>query len=118
MAESTGKENESLKLLASLLNTVAHPIRLMILESLLTGVKCVKDLNDLIPISQPSLSQHIAVLREAGLIESQSRGSLRCYYVIRPSLVEKLLDLHPDQHPVQLRSRESILDELNESDQR
>jgi len=71
MADTTGEGTESLKNLASLLNVVAHPIRLMILESLLSGVKCVKDLNDLIPISQPNLSQHMSALREAGLIESQ-----------------------------------------------
>jgi len=115
MAEKAGDGAENLKKLASLLSIVAHPIRLMILESLLSGVRCVKDLNELIPISQPNLSQHMAALREAGLVEFESRGSLRCYYVIRPSLVEQLLELQPERHPAQLRSRESILSELDES---
>ena len=115
MTEKAGDEVENLKQLSSLLSVVAHPIRLMILESLLTGVKCVKDLNELIPVSQPNLSQHIAALRGAGLVEFESRGPMRCYYLIRPSLVEHLLALQPERHPVLTRSRESGLNELDES---
>ena len=118
MAEATEEGTEGLRDLASLLSVVAHPVRLMILQNLLTGVRCVKDLNDLIPISQPNLSQHMSALREAGLVDCQSDGSLRCYYVLRPSLVEKLLELQPERHPAQPRNRESILRELEETKQK
>lgn len=107
-AESSQHLNE----LASLLIVVAHPFRLMILRHLSSGVKCVKDLNDLIPTSQPNLSQHMAALREARLVESQTNGPLCCYYVRRPSLVRSLIALHPKNRPTVERTRTSALQEL------
>jgi ArsR family transcriptional regulator len=106
------KATGDLKGLASVLMAVAHPFRLTILRHLVSGVKCVKDLNDLIPTSQPNLSQHMAALRGAGLVGSQSNGPLRCYYVLRPSLVKGLLALHSGDHPVKERGRESVIREL------
>ena len=91
MADTTGEGTESLKDLASLLNIVAHPVRLMILENLLSGVKCVKDLNDLIPISQPNLSQHMSALREAGLVDSLKIGETRKKSKTKPRSLEAAL---------------------------
>ena len=118
MAEPTEERTGSLEDLASLLSVVAHPIRLTILQELCAGVRCVSDLNDLIPISQPNLSQHMSALRKAGLVDCHSNGPLRCYYVIRPSLVEALLRLQPERHPTRLRSRESVLAEITETQQK
>jgi len=97
--------------LARLLAAVAHPARLRILRSLRDGVKCVKDLNELVPVSQPNLSQHMRALRRAGLVAYESRGSRRCYYLLRPALVEQLLKLRPERHRARQRSRESVLAE-------
>jgi ArsR family transcriptional regulator len=101
--------------LASLLGAVAHPLRLFILRELISNVRCVKDLQELVPVSQPNLSQHMAALRKAGLVDSEVNGPLRCYYVTRPSLVRMLTELDPRKHPVEPRSRESVLTELEES---
>lgn len=105
----------SLQELATLLRVVAHPVRLAILASLLTGVKCVKELNEPISVSQPNLSQHMSALRQAGLVDCESQGALRCYYLLRPSLVKHLLETKPPQHPSQPRTRESVLAELKAS---
>ena len=112
-AAAGGNSKRHLDGLAAVLSVAAHPVRLQILESLLGGVKCVKDLNELIPISQPNLSQHMAALRRAGLTESESRGALRCYYVLRPALVERLLGLKGDLREDRRRSRRSVLKELD-----
>ncbi|MBN1441123.1 MAG: winged helix-turn-helix transcriptional regulator [Planctomycetes bacterium] len=109
---SPAGDPERFQALASLLSAVAHPVRLLILEHLLGGVRCVKDLNDVIPVSQPNLSQHMAALRDAGLVDCQSSGPLRCYYVIRPSLVRTLLASDPQGYPARPRSRASVLAEL------
>lgn len=108
-------EPERFRGLASLLSTVAHPVRLLVLEHLLGGVKCVKELNELIPVSQPNLSQHMGALREAGLVDCQSNGPLRCYYVVRRSLVKHLLASNPERHPRRPRSRASVLEELRKT---
>ena len=94
---------------ARLLRVMAHPTRLMILDALREQPRCVKDINALIPIVQPHLSQHMAALRKAGLIDCHISGPLRCYYVIRPTLVKKMLQLLNEDHPVRLRSHDSVV---------
>ena len=115
--QPTDANDRNLQELAALFKVVAHPVRLAILESLLTGVKCVKQLNAPISVSQPNLSQHMSALRRAGLVDCESRGSLRCYYLLRPSLVKHLLETKPARHSTKPRSRESVLTELNASAQ-
>lgn len=94
---------------ARLLRVMGHPVRLMILDALCERPQCVKDINTLVPVVQPHLSQHMAALREAGLVDCHVCGALRCYYVIRPALVKKLLRLLSEDHPVRRRSRDSVV---------
>ena len=96
---------------ARLLRVMAHPVRLRILEALSESSQCVKDLNSLIPIVQPHLSQHMAALRRAKLVACHSYGALRCYYLLRPALVNKLIRLLRQDHPPNPRDRPSILRE-------
>jgi ArsR family transcriptional regulator len=81
----------------------------MILSALCERPQCVKDINLLIPIVQPHLSQHMAALRKAGLINCHTCGPLRCYYVLRPTLVKKLLKLLNEDNPPRLRSRDVVI---------
>jgi ArsR family transcriptional regulator len=96
---------------ARLLKVMAHPVRLRILEALSEGSQCVKDLNSLIPIVQPHLSQHMAALRRANLVDCHACGPLRCYYLLRPALVKKLIQLLRHDHSPRPRDRRSILRE-------
>jgi ArsR family transcriptional regulator len=94
---------------AELLRLIAHPIRLMILDSLCKKPRCVKDINSLVPVIQPELSQHIAILRQEKLVDFYSSGTLRCYYILRPSLVRNLIALLKKKHRVQKQDRLSVL---------
>jgi len=96
---------------ARLLRIIAHPVRLMILESLCDGPRCVTDINGLIDIPQPHLSQHIAALREARLIDRYVNGSLRCYYILKPTLVNQLILLISGEHSEQERDRATVIRE-------
>lgn len=78
---------------AELLKACGHPTRLMILNELLAGVKCVTDIEDLLSVRQANVSQHLAVLRHAKLVDFARDGALRCYYLTRPRLVRDLLRL-------------------------
>ena len=106
---------------AALVKAIAHPVRLQILEALSEGAKCVKDLNALVAIPQPHLSQHMAVLRKIRLVDSHSDGTLRCYYLLQPTLVRPLMRLLRKEHPVRFRKKEDVQKErrrkgrLNES---
>jgi ArsR family transcriptional regulator len=94
---------------ARLLRVMAHPVRLMILRALCERPQCVKDINSLISIVQPHLSQHMAALRKAGLVDCHVCGALRCYYIVRPVLVKNLLRLLSQEHPLRLRSRDAVM---------
>ena len=94
---------------ARLLRIMAHPVRLMILNALCERPQCVRDLNSLVPIVQAHLSQHMATLRKAGLVDCHVCGPLRCYYIIRPTLVKKMLQLLTKDHPSRLRSRDAVV---------
>jgi DNA-binding transcriptional ArsR family regulator len=58
---------------------VADPTRRAVLDLLAEGELAVKDLQPAFSISQPALSQHLRVLREAGLVSERRAGRLRIY---------------------------------------
>ena len=88
-------------------------MRLRILSELTAGARCVMDLRELAPVSQPILSQHMAVLRKAQLVANYARGSLRCYYLTRPELTACLLEALRASPPPKARSREDVLAEVD-----
>lgn len=94
---------------AALLAVMAHPMRLAILEALCERPRCVKDINTVVALAQAQLSQHMAALRKADLVASHACGTLRCYYILRPTLVKKLIPLLRREHPVQQRDCNTIL---------
>jgi ArsR family transcriptional regulator len=54
-----------------------------------TRQACVCDLTDTFDVSAPTISHHLRVLREAGLVDSERRGTW-VYYCIRPDAVHQL----------------------------
>ncbi len=99
---------------AKLLKSIAHPVRLLILEMLCERPHCVKHLNSLIPIAQPQLSQHMAALRKAELVARHACGPVRCYYILRPTLVKKLIRLLSAEHAAKERDCNSIVREARQ----
>src|SRR6188474_1144645 len=70
---------------------LADPSRRAILESLMHGEAAVKDLTARFDISQPAVSQHLAALKEAGLVKARREG--RCvYYRVQPRGMKPLVD--------------------------
>ena len=75
---------------AKLLRGLADPSRLSVLESLLDGPKCVTEITDLTGLSQPNVSNHLACLRECGLVARQQQGRF-AYYSVANESVKRLL---------------------------
>ena len=70
--------------IASIMRALGHPVRLNILRILATqqqGQCCCADVTESLPLAQSTVSQHIKVLLDAGLIERQPRGTRNCYIV-------------------------------------
>ena len=70
---------------------LADPSRRGIFESLTRGEAAVKDLTARFDISQPAVSQHLAVLKEAGLVNGRREGRL-VYYRVTPLGLKPLID--------------------------
>ncbi len=70
------------------LTILAHPIRLQILDMLAQseGSVCVCDLEAALPIKQPTVSHHLRLLREAGLIDCEKQGLWAYYFVQREAV--------------------------------
>jgi len=99
------------QVLAELIKAFAHPTRLLILRELMSGPKCVTDMEDLLPARQANISQHLAVLRFAKLVDYAQNGTLRCYYLARPRLVENFLGVVARDHPIVKRTAAQIQDD-------
>src|SRR5580693_9184417 len=70
---------------------LADPSRRAIFESLTRGEAAVKDLTARFDISQPAVSQHLATLKDAGLVKGRREG--RCvFYRVEPRGMKPLID--------------------------
>jgi DNA-binding transcriptional ArsR family regulator len=68
--------------LANVMRALGHPVRLSILRILADrqqGECCCTDVTECLPLAQSTVSQHIKVLLDAGLIERHPRGTRNCY---------------------------------------
>ena len=70
---------------------LADPSRRAIFESLTRGEAAVKDLTARFDISQPAVSQHLAALKDAGLVSGRREGRL-VYYHVEPRGMKPLID--------------------------
>lgn len=80
---------------ASMLKAVADPARLRLLSLVLShegGEACVCDLLPFFDLSQPTISHHLKVLHDAGLLHREKRGTW-VYYIARPEAMDALASL-------------------------
>jgi len=75
--------------LADLAWAVAHPARVRILRLLLDRTSCVcGEIVDQLPLAQSTVSQHLKILKQSGLIQGNVDGPKVCYCVDREKLAE------------------------------
>ena len=76
--------------LADKFKALADPARIAIINRLAaTDECCVCDLNDALELAQSTVSHHLRVLRDAGLVESSRRGTW-AFYRLKPEAIEQL----------------------------
>src|SRR6266496_1445546 len=92
---------------------LANPTRREVLDLLLAGPRAVADIAEHFDMARPSVSEHLKVLLEAGLV-TESRSGRQRYYAVR---AEPLLDLRDWLSPYErfwrtkLRTLRKVLDE-------
>jgi ArsR family transcriptional regulator len=72
---------------AEILKALAHPTRLLIVDELSRGERCVAELTELAGVDMSTVSRHLAQLRGAGILQDERRGaciyySLKCPCVL------------------------------------
>src|SRR5213592_4556293 len=83
---------EQAERIAPLVKALADPVRLRLLSLVAShadGEACVCDLNDAFDLSQPTISHHLKVLHESGLLTRTKRG-VWVYYAIKPDALADL----------------------------
>ncbi len=67
---------------ARIIKALAHPTRLFIVDELSRGERCVNELTDMIGVEMPTVSRHLSVLRNVGILEDEKRGA-QVFYRLR-----------------------------------
>lgn len=72
---------------ARIIKSMAHPTRLFIVDELSRGKRCVCELTGMVGADVSTVSRHLAILRNAGVVQDEKRGaqvfySLRCPCVL------------------------------------
>lgn len=81
--------------ISPVLKALADPVRLRLLSLVAShqdGEACVCDLQDAFDLSQPTISHHLKVLHEVGLLDRTKRG-VWVYYRVRPAALADLASL-------------------------
>ena len=83
-------EPEAAENLAAVFKALADPTRVAIVNRLASGEKCcVCDLTGVFELSQPTISHHLRILREAGLVDAERRGTFAYYWLV-PEAIARL----------------------------
>ena len=72
---------------AQILKALAHPSRLAMVEALHQGERCVCELQELVGTDMSTVSKHLSVLKNAGLVESEKRGLQVFYTLLSPCVM-------------------------------
>ncbi len=75
---------------AAILKSLAHPTRVLMLDALSRGDRCVNDLRNLAAVSQPTITHHLEKLKKAGLVTERRAGKRVIHHLACPCILEAL----------------------------
>lgn len=101
------------KMEADLLKALGHQTRIRILEFLRDQEKCVCEIHPALDLEQSNVSQHLAVLRERGVLETRREGTMIIYRIKDPKIFE-MLDLLQDIILSQLSETKTLVEHLKQ----
>ena len=68
------KKKRQLEARAQIMKALAHPTRLFVVDELSKGERCVCELTDMIGADISTVSKHLSVLKQAGIVQDEKRG--------------------------------------------
>jgi ArsR family transcriptional regulator len=90
MKQDITASSRYMRLKADIFKALGHPSRLMMVEYLCQGERCVCELQALVGSDMSTVSKHLAVLKEAGVVQDERRGT-NIYYRLRMTCVPGFL---------------------------
>jgi len=84
------KRRAKLEIRARIIKAMAHPTRLFIIEELAGEEQCVHELTEKIGVDISTVSKHLAILKDVGIVEGDKRGP-QIYYRLRMPCVSRFL---------------------------
>jgi len=81
------KTHGRLEMLAQVIKAMAHPTRLFIVEELSRGERCVCELTDMVGADVSTVSKHLTVLKNAGIVGTAKRGANVFYQLRMPCVL-------------------------------
>ncbi|MFC1586466.1 ArsR/SmtB family transcription factor [Fibrobacterota bacterium] len=82
------RKQASLEAKAAVIKAIAHPTRLFIVEELAQGDKCVCEITDMLAVDTSTVSKHLSVLKNAGVLEDEKRGLMVYYHLSMPCILK------------------------------
>jgi ArsR family transcriptional regulator len=102
-------EHTATDLKAEILDAIAHPNRIRILEQLQNGVRCNCELAPALELEQSNLSRHLKILVQAGILMSWKDG-LRVNFKVTDNRIFKILDIAEAIARVKVEKRAEALE--------
>lgn len=82
-----GKTKALLEAQAAVIKAMAHPTRLFIVDQLAKKEKCVCELNKMIDADVSTVSKHLSILKNAGIVQDDKRGTQVFYRLAMPCVL-------------------------------
>jgi len=103
--------NKLYEMKAEMLQAIAHPIRLAVVDFLADGEQCVCDIAAHVGARRSNMSRHLAVMLKAGVLGCRKDG-LRVLYSLRAPCIAGCLTCVTDALREQLRSQGALLQKM------
>lgn len=102
---------------SSVFNAIACDTRRVLLDVLLEGEASVSDLVERLDVSQPAVSQHLSVLKAAGLVDERAEGRFR-FYRLRPEPLAEVARWARNFWESRLDALGAVLDDMDDNTKR
>jgi ArsR family transcriptional regulator len=81
------RSSSDFKAQAQIFKALAHPGRLLMLDELSRGERCVCELAQLVGSEMPTVSRHLSLLKSAGIVDDEKRGAQVFYRLVTPCVM-------------------------------